>query len=304
MKIEIPWLGRKSSSAPQRSNQRSISSEMPSWCRDLREEVIAKIPSNTEGLDTERVSSFISSYNLLVGEHIVFDEEYLPQLKELLLPSRSLRNGLRDGSPGVFIAELDLVLVVRGRDSEVLNGAIYTEGLLVHELVHASGRHRVYVHNGTTVYMPRCGFALSNGETSSGSFFEEGCAEMLRGQYIQDFSPSRTILGLLDFLSADMVYKYSVDAKYCYFTPTRGISMFAGSPAAYGLELLCERDNQLRDALLSARGRVEDLRRVARIVSQISPNLYRQLRRSAEFGFDSVGLTSGLKIIKETLGRS
>ena len=75
---------------------------------------------------------------------------------------------------GYYISNIDLILIRRDKDYEQVNGKIFTEGQLVHELTHATSGFRKYVADEDGFnYNPRVGFALTYTQFPWGWFFEE-----------------------------------------------------------------------------------------------------------------------------------
>ncbi len=274
-----------------------VTKEMPPDWQKVRKEMLKQIPSKTEGLNIGRIKEFFDSFpGLTTTDYLVFDEDDLPKIRGFLEPRKMLsKDSFGKGEPlhGCFINGIDLSLVERRRDFETANGALFTEHILVHELAHSSGEHAQYVQTGPhAYYRPRAGFALSR--LSRGSFLEEGFAEMMAGQYIERSMTKEEREKLLEefgmgaSFSLDATatvndlethYDHPLPMKYIFKNPQGGDSATIPARAAFGLELLCKRSDELYPLLLSARHDIESLRDVAKNINSIKPNLYSILQK-------------------------
>ena len=270
----------------------------PAWLL-LRKEILEQIPSKLEGLHTENVRAFFESFpGIVLNECVIFDEEDLPKLRELLVPSGLLdEDSLGEKkADGCFVAEIRLSLVKRLREYEAANGTIFTEGLLVHELAHSSSEYAQYIKPSPTLYAtPRTGFSiLTEGfSTARGSFLEEGFADMLRGQYVEEYATDewKTATQIPELgshcspntcvnVTTKIGYQHLLPLKYLFRNPkTQRIGYTTSSPAAFGMELLARKNDELYPAILSARHDVESLRDVARIINDIKPGSYSFLQK-------------------------
>lgn len=106
---------------------------------------MSKMPTNNN-LFPQRVENFIRQEGLTVKPYIVFDRKDLPKVEEIVGNTNLLRSAFESHhTKGLYSQEMDLVLIPRERDYEKSSGAIYTEGMLVHELAHASSMYQGYV---------------------------------------------------------------------------------------------------------------------------------------------------------------
>lgn len=163
----------------------------------------------------------------------------------------------------------------------------------MHELVHANNGYLRYVSpSENTFYIPRVGFCLPQNQSSWGWFLEEGWADMHRGNYFAENTSEeerKKLIGVLRFGNIGMedtvpVYNISlhrflpIPVKYLYLTPDGKPTFKTSSYAAYGLELLCRINPEIRNLLIEGRKSVEGLRKLAQTIDKIQPGLYRILQ--------------------------
>ncbi|MFH1099036.1 MAG: hypothetical protein V1723_03935 [Candidatus Uhrbacteria bacterium] len=273
--------------------------EEPPTFESIKTRLLAEFPrERIEGLDIERVENFIRQEGLEVKPFIIFDRKDLPKVRKVVGATNLLRSVFNNNEGGLYSPEMDLALVVRDEPLEKLNGAIYTEGLLVHELAHASSMYRGYVTTDyQNFYTPRVGFCLPQNQIPWGRLLEEGWAEMHRADYFAQYVPDeekKKLESVLDeFGSSNMEDTIPIKAstgkmlpvpiKYVYIIPEGG--PIKGGPtirpsayAGYALELLCKKDPAIKSLLIEARSSVEGLRRLAQAIERIEPGLYKTLQ--------------------------
>ncbi len=305
---------------------------MPEDYKILRDYLIENLSSKTEGLEIQRVNDYIKSLGLDLKKIIVLESTDLRKLNyQLTSLFQSLE--IPEFEPqclGRYLSEIDLVIIIRNRDFERLNGTIFTESLLVHELAHGSYNFGFYTpligdriptkptdkHTFT-----RSGFnTLSTTEknkivSNRGNFLEEGFAEMLRANYVKSNMPEdfrKKIMNKLgheesspinkaatkNFKLDDFNYEYKMPIQYAYFQPDGKLIHAASAPAGIAFELLCKKNPRLYPALIEARSSPEGLRRVAKILDVIKPGLYSKLTK---LQYNDKDFTQGLKYIIDTL---
>ncbi len=313
--------------SPKRPHKADIAEEMPRDWQQLRKEILRRVPSKIEGLNIARVQAFFENFpGLKLNEYVVFDEEDLPKLRELLLPTKMLKKDSFSESEGFqeigrFIPAINLSFIKRRKDLEEANGALITERTFVHELAHSSSEYTKYIKTAPHERrVPRLGFAVDTGTSVRGSFLEEGFAEMMAGQYNAEYATEeqkldvlrKTEFGVGMFSKAIITVEkgtgeypdnsFYIPAKYLFKRPEsqHEFSLFDSAPAAFGLELLREKNEELYPALLSARHDIESLRDVAKIINGIKPGLYSVLQK---FKYTQDDFVRGLKyIIEEAYG--
>jgi len=268
--------------------------EMPQSFESVKNRLLTEFPKEKiEGIDTRRVEDFILQQGLEIKPFIVFDRKDLQKVRKIVGETGLLRSVFSNGECGLYSPEMDMVLVVRDKDVEESSGAIYTEGLLTHELAHASSMYQGYVTaDQKGFYTPRVGFCLPQNEMPWGLLLEEGWADMNRANYFKEHASvedKRKLENSLQFGDLDMEdtvpsshpsksnEMIPLPIKYLYITadgrPTTKSSAYGG----YALELLCKKDPSIKPLLIEARSSVEGLRKLARAVDKIIPGLYKSL---------------------------
>lgn len=278
------------SSSPQ--EHREVMDKMPDAWAELRAKILETIPNRTEGLDTERVNSFMSSLGLSANEYRVLYDEDIPRLRELLQPSGmdglASFTGLKSG---VFLQHINLAFIKRQSEVEQVNGLVYTEGMIIHELAHQSGYMPLHVKTERGFNTPRVGF----GTLRTGAFLEEGFADLLRGKYLtqatmpdnvkqqilakfrlaEDTPLDKEVRLTKEIKGEYFRFFYRVPIRHLFLSSSGETQTVASGIAAGGLELLCQKDPGLFDALLAARGGdIERLREIPKRINAISPGLY------------------------------
>lgn len=267
---------------------------MPQSFELVKNRLLVEFPKEEiEGIDTKRVEDFILRQGLEIKPFIVFDRKDLQKVRKIVGGTGLLRSVFSNGECGLYSPEMDMVLVVRDKDVEESSGAIYTEGLLAHELAHASSMYQGYVTaDQKGFYTPRVGFCLLQNEVPWGLLLEEGWADMNRANYFAEHASDeekKKLENVLGFGNVDMEDTVPssdpmnnneiipLPIKYLYITadgrPTTKSSAYGG----YALELLCKKDPSIKSLLLEARSSVEGLRKLAQTIDKISPGLYKSL---------------------------
>lgn len=281
--------------------------EMPDKFREVRERMIAEFSKNhSEGLNLERAEDFIRSQGIEVRPYAVFEPEDFDRIKTILSSiAPHWTSGFESGEyQGIYLPEIGYSLVRRDRSMERMNGALYTEGLLVHELAHATtGYQQFFMNERYAVRTPRVGFCLTKSVLSWGSFLEEGWADMNRASYVMqhasdaDFSVARGIFaeqGVTEYINlsdtipatpstAGWRRPLPLPLKYLYASDV-GVVSPSSAFAGYAVELLCSQIPELHPALVAARSASEGLRDVARLLEGFCAGLYRELQKGEYSG--------------------
>lgn len=270
-------------------------SEMPPAFQPIKETLLREFPKEENvGVNTERVEQFIASEGLPVKPYILFYQEDYSRVERIIGSTNLLRSAFKEGACGLYSPEMDLVLVRRDRKYEEANGAIYTEGLLVHDLAHASSMYEGYVSpDERSAYTPKVGFCLAQNKIPWGWLLEEGWADMHRANYFARYAAREErnrIETALKFGSVDLEETIPmitpsgellpVPAKYIYVTPEGKPTTKSSAYAGYALEILCRRNPSLKPLLIEARSSVDALRKLAATLNKMSPHLYATLQKT------------------------
>jgi hypothetical protein len=245
-------------------------------------------------------------------EYVLYDENDISRLNEML-------DGLDELDP-TTIAEykptFNLVFLKRDRKRCFLNGEVYDEGNLVHELGHGSARHAHYAEKIKTGQkkITRTGFALRNvklkkEKTAWGEFLEEGFVEMLSGEYVNrnksEDVREKIKEKMKSIVRKDDGWQYDMDEKYVSIDDVESgnLRVVYAEPAvaATGLEMLCEKIPILRQTLIEARSDVEKLREIPKLLNAIKPGLYMEIQK-CDYSHEEFLRVQG--IIKEALKNS
>jgi len=272
-----------------------ILSEIPSAFSLVREQLIREFPrEKVIGLDTKRAERFIEEKGLPVKPYVIFDSNDYDKVEKIVGNTNLLRNAFQNGVNGIYSPEMDLILVRRDEKLEKMNGGIYTEGLLVHELAHASSMYQGYItSNKQRFYTPRVGFCLPQNNTPWGWLLEEGWADMHGAEYFSKFATEeqkRRIEDIMKFGPLNWEDTIPIvtpkgnilplPVKYIYINEKGGPTIKSSAYAGYTIELLCRIDPTLYSILKQARSSVEGLRKLAIQIDRISPSLYFLLQTS------------------------
>lgn len=292
-----------------------VTTEIPYSFERVRDQLLYEFSGkNTEGLNLARAEVFITDQGLTLKQYILVKKDDLGKVFQINESSNLIKSGFGTKSQmGVYIPEIDLVVVYRDDEMEEINGKIFSEGLLVHELSHASSGYQTLITDDLSANSARVGFCLPQVSDKWGWYLEEGWAEMQRADYVSEFSTQlerQTLTDALSFgnisherlipiKSTSGVY-LPIPVKYLYLQNRESPTTFSGSLAGYSLELLCTKIPKLRETLLKARNSIVDLRNLARLLDSFSPKLYKRLQSaplSESYSFpeleNTIDLTSG-----------
>jgi hypothetical protein len=286
--------------------------EMPEEFRRVREKLLREFPKeNVEGLNLQRAEKFIKDKGLEVKPYIIVGKNDFSKMRMIVGESlwKSFSAFIERGGLGLYDDDMDLVAVYRDEGCERVNGEIFTERFLVHELSHASSEIGYYAltHDRAECEkglprMLRIGFCLRSGrrEASWGVLIEEGWAEMQGADYSaryaagEDKDQIESALGLghlemedtiptstaWDAVLVNVSFGNSLPLPLKYILldaegrPCATTAAFAG----HALELLCQKNPPLAPAMIEARKSVEGLRKFARVLHETSPELYKKLQ--------------------------
>jgi hypothetical protein len=243
---------------------------------------------NTD-LNLERVDGYVRENGLNLGEYIVVSDEELDKIWKEGVDLGLFHEDDRVGWEGKYLGDIDLVIVRRRPELETLNGKIYTESILVHELAHSSSG--IYIDHPQVRLNIKSGF--NRGYSGGwGGFLEEGFAELLRGNYMAKFMKREDLkrlskasyIGTLnkDSFTSSNSFDFKdigISYKYFYIIKEGGVAIKPNALASTALELLMVRDRTLFKTLISARSSVEGARKLALKLNRISPGLYVYLQK-------------------------
>lgn len=264
----------------------------------IKKRLLAEFPrERLTGLNIERAENFIRQKGLEIKPFIMFEKKDYKKVMEIVGETGLIGSVFDEDAAGLYIPEIDLILIERDKDYEESSGAIYTEGLLVHELAHASSRH----YEGSVrvldegLYSPRVGLCVLSPEIekTSGLLLEEGWADMQRADYFAQNASAkeREVLERVS-LSGKLNMNDTVIAtppkgeilplpiKYFYVTPQGNRATKLWGIAGFLLELLCKKNPSLKSSLIKSRSSDEGLREVAKAIESIKPGLYKNLKTS------------------------
>ncbi len=281
--------------------------ELIAFLGEAQRKLIEQFPSDEEGLNLDRVNSFMDSLGLRIAPAVQLWSERSPALFEAISEATGLEES-REQS-GVYYAELDTAFVFRDRELEARNGSEFTESLLVHELAHGSSQHDslrgVVRGSSISAVTPRLGQSVQPiDEGRKGVFIEEGFAEYVRGRYVTEVL-GRTH-GFADMPNEVSIatnprdnFQVSVPSKYLHKTADGSPNVVTASYAGAAMDSLISRDPLLLPALVRARHDVDGLKEVAARIDAIDPGLYKKLRDDFN---ESDSFDDGLRHVSDALG--
>lgn len=282
--------------------------EMPLFAIGVRNGLLEEFPKHRiSGMDPERAEHFIRTQGLSPADYIVIEESDLPKFDAIVGDTNLARGGFEGGIRGIYMAEMQLAVYKKfpqtPRSSNkylyVQSSPLAHEGILVHELAHASSGYNDYVSPvWYGVYTPRTGFSFLQYPKPlpiKGAFLEEGFAEMMRASYVTKYISTDQLAFFADRMGLDRIKPdYTAPEvisdnrvtplpfKYMFFAEPQLLPAAPGtSPhAGYALELLCAKDPTLKGALVYGRWAVSGLRQIARLLNAIQPGLYMELKKA------------------------
>ncbi len=247
-------------------------------------------------VNVDRVKKFITDQGLKVKPFIIFNEKDIYKVKEIVGGIGLLSKGFSEAR-GMYIPEIDMVLVMIREEEVEINGQTFVEGVLVHELAHANNEYLTYVTPDKKRYQsPRVGFCVIQDEKPWGWLLEEGWADMLRAEYLTECVANefkeQIKVGDLDMndsiVARNPIGKvFPIPLKYLYRDDEDKLVTHDSAFAGYVVELLCEKDPTIRSLMIEARSSISALKNLIRAINKVSPGLYTKLqnRRYSEKSF-------------------
>lgn len=280
-------------------------------------EKLKAFPSRFEGLNMDRVKSFLENRDYAVGIVVAFYEDEGSEIKKILGEYSYVADELMGVGTGdslaVYAGLFDMVFVVRKREGE---DPRFIEKLIVHELGHASSAYK----NRYDVCFPyllysagRTGFASDNMRSLKrrGVFFEEGFVESLAAEYKIENPPEGYNEEMLEQFGVTSIEVPAIDFKlgdYSIKLPLRYVDSSTGriivpALAAYGVDLLSQKIPELRDTMQRARaGDTNALRTVPRLLNSVYPGLY-EILNTLSYRDNGEDFVKGTQLILDVLNR-
>lgn len=285
----------------------------------LRKAYLETIPSREDGIDMQRVDRFMEAQGLPNAQALLIDLEDLDTLREAFksagLPTLYLDDMGQLEEDGAFrraryIAEADVVIMIRDRESEALNGPEFTEAYLVHEKAHkvlplpdvtftkeADGN--ILIEDFMVA-----GFAVlnENRQQYDSQLYEEGWPELTAARYVrEELGWPDGILGTkyqpheLDLISDQM--KDKLPMAYLWLSKT-GVTFRSAAYAGYALELLMEREPKLESLFEDARTNAANTAEVHAMVDNVYPGLDYFL---SKLPYTMEGFAAGVQRVESSL---
>jgi hypothetical protein len=281
---------------------RSFSSEIHPGLLSIKNKLLTEFSIiGKEGLNITRVENFITNQGLEFKPYIFFHEDDLPKVKQIIGNTNLLRQSFSNAEKGTYIPEIDLILVIRHKDFEKINGKTYVEGLLVHEQAHANSMHNRQLVDGDSLFTPRVGFALPQNKRSWGWFLEEGWADVHRAKYISQFASPEELRPLATSLKYGNIEMdetiplttpegiLPIPFKYLFLKNQNTPTTIPSAMAGFAFELIIREYPDIQPLLLDGRKSVEGLRNLAVYLENIKPGLYKLIQNgdSSETSFNN-----------------
>lgn len=262
---------------------------------------------NLNGLDVDRVHDYFNTNDLAIKPYIVVGPEDLETVNAIDT-SGSLRHMLNPKTDGIYSPELSMSVILRNPKSEELNGPIYTEGLMVHELAHATAGIRQYLRvKGTNGYqVARTGYVVQQMKLS-GAFIEEGWADYNRVNYLRMHLDANTI----NPIASALRMPNDLNALLNLYLGGRPIAIpmsyiklsEAGRPIisdcalpGLAMDILTKTKPRILTALHAGRSTIHGLRALATEIDNVSPGLYHDLR---QLQYNQEDFTRGLHMVMD-----
>ena len=288
---------------PERYLGFTMQDTMPRAFIDKRQMILDEYDTEKrrEGINVKRVLEFLRNNRININPKIIFlkPEEAGEFDSKVDIDREPLENG------GSFYPHVNLVVVLRNKEMERYNGLEYTEGILVHELVHYATKFKRFKQTrreggGSVVDVPRLGLSTSTQtKIEWGHFLEEGLCDMFRGRYIEknitpiflesiEHGTGYKKCDCNDTVPAGRVgleMKVPLPVKYLYNNENDVTTGSKAAFAGFGVELLVKKFPELLPLLQEARQTKEGLKVLGHFFTKITPpnqpNLYFTLQRGA-----------------------
>lgn len=254
-------------------------------------------PEQEEGLNTQRVASFLQGMGFTMKPYIILDTERIEESIAFLQSNKLLEPLVLPRIPsfftipsveGFYSAIVDLIFLKRNKKLETGQSSVTRESFLVHEQIHANHLAAYGAdnpHNQESYVNFRSGWITRE----SNSFLEEGYAYMLDVEYRKRFLPSEEKVKLslgtgdIDSLTyTDTDIDNLIPTRYLFVANDTIVSTIdpVYSIAGFSLELLVKMNPFLYPALQEARKSVGGLQTCIQVFNRIHPGLYIKLRNT------------------------
>jgi hypothetical protein len=284
---------------PQKNKKIEILPGITKEFQAAREAILGVFPENKiEGINVARVRQFFEDEGLITKDFIVIGKSDVAMVEKIITEKTGFGINLKDGDlHGKDLTGLDIAVVFRDCEKEKLNGAILTEGVLVHELFHLAencGKQLFIDKKNELKAMKerRLGFSLPY--LGVGSFFEEGAADMFRAKYFKKFANkselqkiSAVFWDINQFQPDDTFFLpyregiFPLPMKYCSVAMDNEgkpqILATKSAIAGYAMELLCQANPELENIIKKACNSIDGLREFRKAVDMINPGIYQKL---------------------------
>lgn len=259
----------------------------------VRNFMLERFQSDERGIDTGRVESFFTQKGLRTKPNLLISSFNAGMLVgELRLQGIHMESTHESGR---YLNQLGFSYVVREEDYEETMGPEFSESIAVHEQSHSVSEilslNAIQDSEGKHIRLRRDGF-MTRGR---GSFLAEAFAELMRVEYVVNE------MGMpYGFLGYEGEFEDTgLPAKYAHVDPDSGEPDFVPSSlAAFGMELLIEKDSGIMPALYEACIDMSGIIEVARRIHQIKPGLFSLLHR---LKYEENDFQTGLTAIKTAI---
>jgi hypothetical protein len=297
-------INKPKKETPRENKKIKIFSEMPAEFQAAKNAILEMFSENEiEGIDITRVKQFFENQGLMMNDFIVVDKndaEKIKKIEKIISEKTGFSTVLQAGGIyGRALTNFGIAIVFRDREMEKLNGAILTEGNLVHELFHLAQNYdnSWFVDKKTKIMQERrLGFSLPY--LKVGAFFEEGAAEMFRAEYFKQYADesdcqkieTASLLNGINGIKANpddtFCFPYGENVfplpiKYCRVHMGKEgkpeVLVVKSAVAGYAMELLCQQNPELKNIIKKARQSAEGLREFREAVGKIDPEIYQEL---------------------------
>lgn len=292
-KEDIPNIDASEGMSVRKTTHRLEGKPASEIMEKLRQRILAEIPQNREGINTERVENFMQEKGHDITPYMIINQEHLPQFFAIareLFPD--YEQDVEDTN-GFYNAPLQLVVVIRQPEKEKNNSTVLTESVLVHEQAHATGgKTAVMKQDGLDGYI-RLGTV--NSAKNEGHFLEEGYVELLASEYRAQFLPEenkRSLCNKLD-ISPDEYNKTILGAtteenrEVTIWVPTVILDEngdFSTPPAATpasALMLIAHKYPEFRGLLDESRKNPMGVRKLKQWFQQFGLDMWKTLQKSS-----------------------